>query len=150
LVRFSWLQVVEGVALGILLALVDLMLLTNAPETTVLGGYVVIVFLVSLALTSSPMSGLTLGLSTIVGEIPTEFFYLRSAFGGLDLAVLPYAVGMILFVARIPLFLVAGAFGGYVGGEYFAEPKVRAVRTRRKVVRRKREAGETPAKTSSL
>jgi hypothetical protein len=145
LVRVSWLQIAEGVASGIILALVDLMLLADVPETTVLCGYAIIVFLVSLALTTSPTSGLTLALSALLGEIPTEFFYLRSAYGAVDLAVLPYAVGVTFFVTRIPLFLFAGAFGGYIGREYFAEPKARSVRTRRRT--RKKRVGETPAKS---
>jgi hypothetical protein len=147
LVRISWSRVAEGVALGILLALVDLTLLTEVPEITVLGGYVIIVFLVSSALTSSPASGLTLALSVLMGEIPTEFFYIRSTYVAADVFILPYAVGIILFVARIPLFPAAGAFGGYVGREYFAERRRRSVRRRRKVGKRK--TGETPAKSGS-
>jgi hypothetical protein len=142
LIRISWSQLIEGVALGILLALLYFTLLTDVPVTTVLGGYVIIVFFVSSALASSPTSGLILALSVLIGEIPTEFFYLCSTYGAVDVSILPYAVGIILFVARIPLFPVAGAFGGYVGREYFAE-KARPVRRRRKVVKRK--TGETPA-----
>jgi hypothetical protein len=148
LVRVSWSQIIEGVALGIVLALVYLELLTVVPEMTVLAGYVLVVFFVSSSLASSPTSGLILALSVLVGEIPTEFFYLRSSYGGLDLSILPYAVGIILFVLRIPLFPIAGAFGGYVGREYFAEPKTRSVRTRRRVGRRKTAAASAKSGSS--
>jgi hypothetical protein len=145
LTRVSWSQIIEGVALGILLALLGLTLLTDVPEVTVLGGYVIIVFFVSSSLASSPTSGLILALSVLMAEIPTEYFYLSSTYTVMDVSILPYAVGMILFVARIPLFPVAGAFGGYVGREYFAEPKPRSVRTRRRAGKRK--TGITPAKS---
>jgi hypothetical protein len=117
-------SVAEGVTLGVLFALMGLILLPEVPDQTLLGGYVIIIFLVTVALTTSPISGFTLGVSAVIGEVLAESVYLSIAYG-VDIMVLPYAAGLSLFVARIPLFPLAGAFGGYLGREYFAEPKTR-------------------------
>jgi hypothetical protein len=65
----------------------------------------------------------------LIGEVVAELVYFFSVYG-MDVLLLPYMVGLSLFVGRIPLFILAGAFGGYVGREYFAEPKARS-RTKR-------------------
>jgi hypothetical protein len=116
---------VEGVGLGVLFAAASLVLLAGVPDTTLLGGYTIVLFLVSAALTSSPKSGLTLALSVLIGEVVAELVYFFSVYG-MDVLLLPYVVGLSLFVGRIPLFILAGVFGGYVGREYFAEPKARS------------------------
>jgi hypothetical protein len=38
---------------------------------------------------------------------------------------MPYAVGLTLFLGMIPMFPVAGAFGGFLSREFSAEPKLK-------------------------
>jgi uncharacterized membrane protein YgdD (TMEM256/DUF423 family) len=121
-----------GLTVGVLLSLVALLLVPDLPEVTVLGAYAIVVFLVSASLTSSPKRGLFLGLFTALGQTITELIYFISVYAA-DVTILPFAVGIILFVGRIVLFPLTGGLGGYVGREYSSEkPK----RESRKIVRK--------------
>ena len=69
-----------------------------------------------------------LGLFAVIGESVTDFIYFLFGYG-LQALVVPYAVGFVLFVGRIPVFPLVGAIGGYLGRQYFAEktkPRLRA------------------------
>jgi hypothetical protein len=77
------------------------------------------VLLVSTSRTSSERGGLFFGLFVVIGESLTDFIYFL--YGGLELSLIPYAVGFVLFVGRIPVFPLMAAIGGYLGRQYFPE-----------------------------
>ena len=117
---------IEGCALGVLLSLLSVVLL-NISDVTLLGAYTLVLLLVSASLTSSQRDGAFFGLFAVIGESVTDFIYFIFGYGVQALLV-PYAVGFILFVGRIPVFPLVGAIGGYLGQRYFAEktkPRVR-------------------------
>jgi hypothetical protein len=109
---------IEGCALGVLLSLLSVVLL-NISDVTLLGAYALIVLLVSASRTSSERAGLFFGLFVVIGESATDFIYFL--YGGLQPLLIPYAVGFVLFVGRIPVFLLLAAIGGYLGRQYFPE-----------------------------
>jgi hypothetical protein len=129
----SWKRAsVEGSALGVLLSLLSIVLL-GISDVTLLGGYALLLLLLSASLTSSPRAGALLGLFAVIGESVTDFVYFLSGYGA-QLSLVPYAVGFILFVGRIPVFPLLGAIGGYLGQQYFAEkdkkPRMKRERNR--------------------
>jgi hypothetical protein len=109
-----------GLTVGVLLSLIAVLLLPELAQVTVLGAYAIVVFLVSASLTSSTKAGVTLGLFTLVGQTITELIYFISVYA-VDVTILPFAVGVTLFVGRIVLFPLTGGLGGYLGGEYSSE-----------------------------
>jgi hypothetical protein len=112
---------VVGVALGAILSLVGLVLLgTDVSDQLLLGAFTVVVFLVSASLATSAKRGLVLGVFAMIAQTVIDVIYFVSVYGA-DLGLVPYAAGFALFVGRIPLFPLAGAFGGYLGQEYFSE-----------------------------
>jgi len=136
----NWKASIEGCALGVLLSLLSIWLL-GIPAETLLGAYALLLLLLSAYLTSSPRAGALLGLFTVIGESVIDFYYFVSVHGVQLLPLVPYAVGFVLFVGRIPVFPLWGAIGGYLGHRYFAEdakPRLRA-RTPRQAVRKSGE-----------
>ena len=118
---------IEGCALGVLLSLLSVVLL-DISDVTLLGAYTLVLLLVSASLTSSQRDGAFFGLFAVIGESVTDFIYFVFGYG-LQALLVPYAVGFILFVGRIPVFPLVGAIGGYLGRQYFAEkskPRFRA------------------------
>jgi hypothetical protein len=110
-----------GVALGAILWLVGLVLLgTDVSDQLLLAAFTVVVFLVSASLATSAQRGLVLGVFAMIAQTLIDVVYFVSVYGA-DLGLVPYAAGLALFVGRIPLFPLAGAFGGYLGQEYFSE-----------------------------
>jgi hypothetical protein len=125
----SWKKAsVEGSALGVPLSLLSIWLL-GVPAETVLAAYALLLLLLSAYLTSYPREGALLGLFAVIGESVTDFVYFVSV-QGLQVLLVPYAVGLTLFVGRIPLFPFLGAAGGYLGREYFADKTERRMRAR--------------------
>jgi hypothetical protein len=118
---------IEGCALGVLLSLLSVVLL-DISDVTLLGAYTLVLLLVSASLTSSQRDGAFFGLFAVIAESVTDFVYYLFGYG-VQASLVPYAVGFILFVGRIPLFPLMGAIGGYLGQRYFAEktkPRARA------------------------
>jgi len=108
---------IEGLAVGVLISILDLVVLREVSDQLVLlCGYAVVVLLVSASLTSSAKAGFLLAVFTVIGATVIGLIY----YGG-DLLLAPYAVGFYLFVGRIPLFPIAGALGGYLGKRYFTK-----------------------------
>lgn len=110
---------IEGCALGILLSVLSVVLL-DVSDVILLGAYTLVLLLVSASLTSSQRDGAFFGLFAVIGESVTDFTYFIFGYGAQALLV-PYAVGFILFVGRIPVFPLVGAIGGYLGRQYLAE-----------------------------
>jgi hypothetical protein len=134
---------VAGVVLGGLLSAVSLLLLPELSDQTILVAYAVVVLFVSAALLSSVGSGLLLGLFTIIAETVIELVYFVSGYSTgvpLNIADLPFAVGLTLFVGRILLFPVSGAIGGYLGRELFAKKKSKGKRLGEKTRKRQPRA----------
>jgi hypothetical protein len=134
---------IEGCALGVLLSLLSVALL-SVSDTTLFVAYTLVVLLVSASLTSSQRNGAFFGLFAMIAESVTDFIYYVLGSGVHPLLV-PYAVGIVLFVSRIPVFPLAGAIGGYVGERYFAEktkPRAR-VPVRTSVPRKRRGKQES-------
>lgn len=129
---------VAGLAVGPLLALIGLVVVPEVSDQLLLAGYAIALMLVAAAVTLSARAGLLLAVLTIVSETVTELAYFVSVPPGMDISLLPYAVGFALFVGRIPLFPIAGAFGGYLGGEFFAEESKTKMGKKRRT-RRSRE-----------
>jgi hypothetical protein len=146
---------IEGCALGVLLSLLSVALLSIS-DTTLFGAYTLVLLLVSTSLTSSQRDGAFFGLFAVIGESVTDFVYYLFGYGVQALLV-PYAVGFFLFVGRIPVFPLVGAIGGYLGERYFAEktkPRVRAAsRTlgprKRRESEKRREKGEKARSTQT-
>jgi hypothetical protein len=126
---------IVGLALGCVFALVGLVVVPEVSDQMLLGAYAIILIFVSAALASSARAGLVLAVFTILSETLIEMAYFVSVYGA-HISLVPYAVGFILFVGRILLFPLAGAFGGYLGQEYFGETSKR--RTGEKDQRRPR------------
>ena len=126
----DWKKVsLEGFILGVLLSLLSTWLL-GVPADTLLGAYALLVFLFSAYLTSSLSEGGLLGLFAVIGEVVTDFIY--SVFVARVLvSLVPYAVGLTLFIGRIGVFPLMGAMGGYLGQQYFAEKKKPRLRAKR-------------------
>jgi hypothetical protein len=116
-----------GLTVGVLLSVFALLLLPELSETIVLGAYAIVVFLVSASLTSSPKGGVVLGLFTVLGQTIAELVYFISVYAA-SVTILPFAVGLTLFVGRIVLFPLTGSLGGYLGQEYFSEKPKRESR----------------------
>jgi len=117
---------IEGCALGVLLSLLSILLLAIS-DVTLLGAYALVLLLVSASLTSSERDGAFFGLFAVIGESVIDFAYFIFSYG-VDALLVPYAVGFVLFVGRIPLFPLVGALGGYMGQQYFAgktKPRLR-------------------------
>ena len=110
---------IEGCALGVLLSLLSVVLL-DISDVMLLGAFTLILLLVSAALTSSERDGAFFGLFAVIGESVTDLIYFVFGYG-LQALIVPYAVGFVLFVGRIPVFPLVGAIGGYLGRQYFAE-----------------------------
>jgi hypothetical protein len=119
---------IEGCALGVLLSLLSVVLL-DVSDVTLLGAFTLVVLLVSASLTSSPRDGAFLGLFAVIGESVTDFMYFIFGYG-LQALLVPYAVGFVLFVGRIPVFPLVGAIGGYLGRQYIAEKAQPGLRAR--------------------
>jgi len=112
---------VIGFAVGAVLSLVGLVLLgTDISDQMLLSAYTIVVFLVSASLTASAKRGLVLGVFAVIAQAVIDVIYFVSVYSA-DLQLVPYAAGFALFIGRIPLFPLAGAFGGYLGQEYFSE-----------------------------
>jgi hypothetical protein len=111
--------VLAGLVVGVLLSFVGLVLL-QVPDQVLLCGFAIVLILASASLTSSARIGLVFAVFALVSENVVDLIYFVLAYGA-DLSVLPYALGFILFVGRIPLFPLAGALGGYLGQEYFTQ-----------------------------
>lgn len=126
---------IAGLALGCLFALVGLVVVPEVSDQMLLGAYAIVLMFVCAALVSSARAGLVLAALTILSETLTEVAYFVYVYGA-HISLVPYAVGFILFVGRIPLFPLTGAFGGYLGQEYFGETSKR--RTGEKEQRRPR------------
>jgi len=109
-----------GLAVGPLFALIGLLVIPDVSDQLLLAGYAIALMLIAAAVTLSTRAGLLLAVLTIITETLTELAYFVSVYG-IDISLLPYAVGFVLFVGRIALFPLAGAFGGYLGREFFAE-----------------------------
>jgi len=128
-----------GLAVGPPLALIGLLVIPDVSDQLLLAAYAIALMLIAAAVTLSTRAGLLLAVLTIITETLTELAYFVSVYG-MDISLLPYAVGFVLFVGRIPLFPLAGAFGGYLGREFFAEESKRKMgakaRTRRARARR--------------
>jgi hypothetical protein len=123
--------VLGGSAVGVLLSLLSMMLL-NIPDATMLTACGLLVLLFSAYVTSSARAGALFGLFVIISGSVVEFAYLVFV-SGVVVSLVPYAVGFVLFVGRIPVFLLLGAIGGYLGQEYFADkgkPRARRKRNR--------------------
>jgi hypothetical protein len=134
---------IEGCALGVLLSLLSVALLSIS-DTTLFGAYTLVVLLASASLTSSQRNGAFFGLFAMIAESVTDFIYYVLG-SGVDPLLVPYAVGLVLFIGRIPVFPLAGAVGGYLGERYFAEktkPKAR-VPVRTSVARKRRGKQES-------
>jgi hypothetical protein len=126
----SWRKAsIAGSALGVLLSLLSILLL-GIPEVMLLGAYVLLLLLLSSSLSSSPRAGALFGLFAVIGESVTDFAYFLLY--GLQLLIVPYAVGVILFLGRVPLFPLVGALGGYLGREYVAEKTKPSSRPRKR------------------
>jgi hypothetical protein len=127
----AWKKVsLEGSVLGVLLSLLSMWLL-GMPAEMLLGAYALILLLLSAYLTSSTREGALFGVFVVVGELVMDFIYSISVMG-VQVLLVPYAVGLALFVGRIPVFPLMGAIGGYLGQRYFAEktrPRPRAKRS---------------------
>jgi hypothetical protein len=119
---------IEGCALGVLLSLLSIWLL-GIPAETLLGAYGLLLLLLSAYLASSPGAGALVGVFAVIGESVTDFAYFVF-FQNAMASLVPYAVGFVLFIGRIPIFPLLGAFGGYLGREYFAEDTKRRLRAR--------------------
>ena len=118
---------IEGCALGVLLSLLSIVLL-DISDMMLLGAFTL------LSCSSQQLShprqrdGALFGLFAVIGESVTDFIYFIFGYG-LEASIVPYAVGFVLFVGRIPVFPLVGAIGGYLGRQYFAEktkPRLRA------------------------
>jgi hypothetical protein len=139
---------IEGCALGVLLSLLSVVLLSIS-DATLLGAYAFIVLLVSTSRSSSERDGLFLGLFVVIGESATDLIYFL--YGGLQPLLVPYAVGFVLFVGRIPVFPLVAAIGGYLGRQYFAErTKPRSRPTDRRQAPRKSKVRNEDKKREDL
>lgn len=110
---------IEGSVLGVIFSLLAIALM-GVPDETLLFAYALLLLLFSAYLTSSPRMGALFGLFAIIGESVMDFVYFVFV-SGLQVSLVPYAAGLFLFLGRIPIFLILGALGGYLGREYFAE-----------------------------
>lgn len=119
-------SIMEGLALGVLLSLLSIFLL-SVPDMMLLGAFSLILVFISAWLTSSPRAGAIFGLFALIGESVTDFAYFLLG-QGMQVSLVPYAVGFILFVGRIPMFPSLGYLGGYLGEQYFADEKPRIKR----------------------
>jgi hypothetical protein len=129
---------IVGCAVGALLSLLSILLL-EVSDVTLLGAYALLMLLLSAALTSSERAGAYFGLFAFIGECVTDFAYFLM--GGVQMLLVPYAVGLILFVGRIPVFPLLGAIGGYFGRQYFTgKTKPRSRAADRKVAAQKSRA----------
>ena len=130
----------EGSALGVLLSLLSIWL--PIPAEMLLAAYALLLLLLSAYLASSPREGALLGLFAVVSEFVIDFVYWVFV-QGLQVLLVPYAVGFILFAGRIPVFPLMGAIGGYLGQQYFAENTKPRLRPRNpRYVSRKRVGKE--------
>ena len=111
---------VAGLVAGVLLTFTGVML-PRVSDVILLCGFAIVLVLASSSLASSARAGFIFALFALLGENVADFVYFVFAYGA-DISLLPYALGFILFVGRIPLFPLAGALGGYLGQEFFAEP----------------------------
>ena len=112
---------IVGFAVGGILSFVGLSLLgTDISDQVLLSAYTIVIFLVSASLATSAKRGLVLGVFAVIAQAVIEVIYFVSVYAA-DLQLVPYAAGFALFVGRIPLFPLAGAFGGYLGQQYFPE-----------------------------
>jgi hypothetical protein len=133
----------EGCALGVVLSLLSVWLLGITAET-LLVAYALLLLLLSAYLTSWPRAGALLGLFAVIGESVMDFVYFIFV-QGLAVPLVPYAVGFVLFVGRIPVFPLLGAVGGYLGQQYFAEdtrPRLRASNRRYALRKTRKRKGE--------
>jgi hypothetical protein len=118
---------VEGCGLGVLLSFLSIILL-NISDVTLLGAYALIVLLVSASLLSSERDGVYFGIFAVIAESVTDLVYYFFGYGLQALGV-PYAVGLFLFLGKIPVLPLMAVIGGYLGRQYFAEkakPRLRA------------------------
>jgi hypothetical protein len=122
-----------GFSVGVMLGLVAILPAAEVSEQMLLAAYGVVVILISAALASTWKAGFMFGLFAIAGESVAESLYFVLALGT-DLLLVPFAAGFAFFLGRIPVFLLAGAVGGYLGGEYFAD------KSGKKRVKKKRRA----------
>jgi hypothetical protein len=135
-----WKASLEGSAVGVLLSLLSIWLL-GIPAETLLAAYALLLLLFSGYLTSYPREGALLGLFAVIGESVIDFIYFVSV-KGLLVSLLPYGVGFILFVGRIPFFPLFGAIGAYLGREYFADKTELRLRARKRRPATRKTRGE--------
>jgi len=120
---------VEGCVLGVVLSFLSLVLM-DISDVMLLGAFTFLLLLASAALTSSERNGAFFGLFTVIGESVTDLIYFILGYG-LEASIVPYAVGLVLFVGRIPVFPLVGAVGGYLGRRYFAEKSKQRMRAKK-------------------
>jgi hypothetical protein len=133
-----FLVLAAGSALGALLALTSLAVMTEVSDEMLLAAYTIVVLLVSASLMPSARYGLMFALVTITAEAVTELVYLVSTYH-VDVSLLPYAAGLVLFIGRIPLFILAGVLGGYLGRTHIAERKTEKKSVAKDATRRMRK-----------